>query len=280
MRNDRLTAIVYPNARNAADRVHYAYLRTGQISWKQDRNGTQPSYYYDLLGRLVKDFAECASGIDESVTALALGYTLLGQTQNITSLSASSQVVNDVHNVYNGFGQLIAQYQEHNGPVDTATTLKVQYTYADGTANTIRLTGIVYPHGRLINYAYSSPDNSALSRLYSISDASATISTYSYLGLRRCVHVDYPEPAVQYDLVNAGCPCWNSSASHLAQSCSTSYPVGPTGHYDISNPLGATSKALLQQKLLGNPRGFKITRHGDPPWPPLVFRSCAARYLA
>jgi hypothetical protein len=44
---------------------------------------------------------------------------------------------------YNGFGQLIADKQEHDGAVDVGSaSRKVQYEYAPGTANTIRRTGM------------------------------------------------------------------------------------------------------------------------------------------
>ncbi len=46
------------------------------------------------------------------------------------------------------FAQLTQSYQAHGGGVNTGTTPQVQYSYADGSSNTIRITGITYPNGR------------------------------------------------------------------------------------------------------------------------------------
>jgi hypothetical protein len=51
-------------------------------------------------------------------------------------------------NVYNVFAQLTRSYQVHGGEVNTGTTPQVQYSYADGSSNTIRITGMTYPNGR------------------------------------------------------------------------------------------------------------------------------------
>jgi hypothetical protein len=60
----------------------------------------------------------------------------------------ASNVLNQVQNVYNDFAQLTQSYQAHGGEVNTGTTPQVQYSYADGTSNTIRITGMTYPNGR------------------------------------------------------------------------------------------------------------------------------------
>ena len=46
------------------------------------------------------------------------------------------------------FAQLTQSYQAHSGTVNTGTTPQVQYSYADGSSNTIRITGMTYPNGR------------------------------------------------------------------------------------------------------------------------------------
>jgi len=66
----------------------------------------------------------------------------------------SGNVVNDVQFEYNDFGQRTTSYQSHSGAVNTMTTPKVQYAYADGSANTIRPTSITYPDGRVITFDY------------------------------------------------------------------------------------------------------------------------------
>ena len=46
------------------------------------------------------------------------------------------------------FAQLTQSYQAHGGAVNTGTTPQVQYSYADGSSNTIRITSMTYPTGR------------------------------------------------------------------------------------------------------------------------------------
>jgi hypothetical protein len=46
------------------------------------------------------------------------------------------------------FAQLTQSYQAHGGTVNADTTPQVQYSYADGSSNTIRITGMTYPNGR------------------------------------------------------------------------------------------------------------------------------------
>ena len=50
------------------------------------------------------------------------------------------------------FVQLTQSYQAHGGAVNTGTTPQVQYSYADGSSNTIRITGMTYPNGRNVVY--------------------------------------------------------------------------------------------------------------------------------
>ena len=52
------------------------------------------------------------------------------------------------HRLDRDFAQLTQSYQAHGGEVNTGTTPQVQYSYADGTSNTIRITGMTYPNGR------------------------------------------------------------------------------------------------------------------------------------
>lgn len=61
-------------------------------------------------------------------------YDTAGRPATFTSYSQDGRggflVENEVLRVYNGLGQLVTEYQEHFGPVNTALSLKVQYTYS------------------------------------------------------------------------------------------------------------------------------------------------------
>lgn len=69
--------------------------------------------------------------------------------------------------------------------MNVSTTPKVQYGYADGSANTIRPTGLTYPNGRALTYDYGTAGgiNDRASRIASIIDDNSThLVDYQYLG--------------------------------------------------------------------------------------------------
>ena len=106
--------------------------------------------------------------------------------------------------VYNAFSQLVSDYQEHEGAVNTATSPSVGYTYADGSAGTIRRTGVVYPNARVIGYNYAAGADDAFNRVTAIVDGDSAsappLVQYARLGSGAFVQVDYPEPLLRYDL--------------------------------------------------------------------------------
>ena len=66
-----------------------------------------------------------------------------------------------------------------------STTPKVQYGYANGSANTIRPTGLMYPNGRELTYDYGTSGgiDDRSSRIASIIDDDDThLVDYQYLG--------------------------------------------------------------------------------------------------
>ena len=118
----------------------------------------------------------------------------------------SGSVVNECQFDFNSFGQILTDYQSHSGAVNISTTPKVQYGYANGSANTIRSTSMTYPNGRVLTYDYGAAAgmNDVLSRIGSLIDNDGTtqLSDYSYVGLGAFVVADYTEPDVQYTLVD------------------------------------------------------------------------------
>src|SRR5262249_57089366 len=110
--------------------------------------------------------------------------------------TGGTTIVNQVQRKFNGFGQLIQEWQAHGGAVNTSTSPNVQYTYVEGGsgANNSRLTSIVYPNGRTITYNYNTGVDTTISRLSSITDGSTTLESYSYLGLDTVVKRAHPQP--------------------------------------------------------------------------------------
>jgi YD repeat-containing protein len=170
----------------------YGYDLLGDVLTKTDQNANVHTYSRDILGRLKLDaVTTLGSGVDGSIRAL--GYTFnsldLPYQQTISySNSSATTVVNQVQNVYNGYGQLITQYQEHSGAVNTGTSLNVQYAYSQPSgANYSRLSSMTYPNGRIEDYVYNTGLDSDISRVSGISDDAGTgagsAESYTYLGL-------------------------------------------------------------------------------------------------
>ena len=114
-----------------------------------------------------------------------------------TSYNSSGDIVNQVMDLYNGFGQLTQEFQSASGAVDMTTTPSVQYTYTDGAdGNNSRLTSIIYPDGYTVNYDYSSGLNDTISRLSSVTDSTGTLQSLTYQGLGTVVGISMPLPNV------------------------------------------------------------------------------------
>ena len=84
----------------------------------------------------------------------------------------------------------------------------MQYSYADGSNNTIRITGGTYPSGRNVvdDYGTSGSINDAASRILGMreSGASTNLVQYEYLGLGGFVNTEYPEPSLENTLIGSG----------------------------------------------------------------------------
>jgi RHS repeat-associated protein len=205
-----LRSVTYPDSTGGSDVVSYSYNRQGERTTLTDQRGCVHTYDRDKLGRVLHDrVTTLGSGVDGAIRRLSTTYDVRGLTSKLTSWNNASvnsgDVVNECLFVFNSFSQLIADYQNHSGAVNTGTTPKVQYGYADGSANTIRPLTLTYPNGRVITYDYGTADgiNDAISRIASLIDDDSThLVDYSFLGLGIIVVVDYTEPDVKYTLVN------------------------------------------------------------------------------
>ncbi|MFN0052358.1 MAG: RHS repeat-associated core domain-containing protein, partial [Planctomycetales bacterium] len=223
----------YPDSADANDKIFFAYNRQGQRSSVTDQGGTVHSYDYDKLGRQTQDrVTTLGSGVDGAIRRIATTFEVRGMIQNLTSYDnatvGSGAIANDCQFVYNSFSQLTTEYQSHSGAVNTMTTPKVQYGYANGSANTIRPTSMTYPNGRVLNYDYGTAGgiNDAASRSAALidSDGITHLADYAYLGAaipplnkggpggvlptvsnpftpNRTVEVDYTQPDIKYTLV-------------------------------------------------------------------------------
>ncbi len=203
------TSKVWTITTDNGDHVSLTYDRLGRTTSTTDQRGVVREFTFDLAGRLATDTVTDlgSSGIvDSSVRRIGTTYDDLGRVQTITSYSDTSgtTAVNQVQYVYNGWGKLAREYQEHAGAVG-ANTLHVDYEYADGAsagvAKHVRLSQVTYPNGRQVQYDYGTTGaiDDIMSRLASIGDGTNTYAGYKYLGAGRIVTEDYEDIDVNLD---------------------------------------------------------------------------------
>ena len=196
--NDLLAKVEYPDPTTGAASTtstndqSYSYNALGEKTYFSDQNGSTHNYLYDLLGRLTADIVTTAgSGVDTNVLRLGYSFDTGGRPYQQTSYSdtGGTTVVNQEQEAYNGFGQLITQYQEHSGSVNTAAngSERVQYVYTEtnnGTENDSRLVSMIFPN--------TAPSNGAKSRaedyLYGGSSEVTSLTLERDHGYRNDVH--------------------------------------------------------------------------------------------
>jgi RHS repeat-associated protein len=203
--NDVRAAVQYPDKTtgqpSSAQQETFTVNALEEALTSTDRNGNVHSYSYDVLARLTADaVTTLGSGVDGAVRRLTAAYDAQGNPYLFTSYDAASggNVVNQIQDAFNGLGQLITEYQSHSGAVNTSTTPSVQYAYSEmaGGMNDSRQVSMTYPNGRVLNYNYNSGLDDRISRLSSLSDNSATLEAYTYLGLDTVVKRAHPQPGV------------------------------------------------------------------------------------
>jgi YD repeat-containing protein len=184
------------------DRVTSTFNRQQQVTSLTDQLGTKHLYSYDNLGRILADDVDTfGSGVDRHVGKIETAYDNRGRATRKTSYHENGTTVrNEVAWDYNGFNQMVSEYQEHSGEVNRSTSLKVDYSYASGAQNTIRPTGMTYPNvdgssATTIETAYTSQMADALSRFDEIKDGSLILSSFKYVGLGMTVAQKYDAAA-------------------------------------------------------------------------------------
>lgn len=198
--NDLLSAKQLPDNSSGSDQVTYKYNRLGQVKEVDDQMGTVRTLEYDALGRPQHDcVTTLGSGVDGSVRRVTRSYEVRGMLTGLTSYNnatvGSGTVVNDVKYVYNGFGQLTTEYQSHSGAVNTSTSPKVQYAYANGSSGYARRNSMASPDSTQISYGYGSAGaaSDVLNRIEQITNGSTVLAGYSFLGANKPVITTYPE---------------------------------------------------------------------------------------
>jgi RHS repeat-associated protein len=208
--NDILAATQFPDPStgnpSSGQQESYTVNTQAEQLTLTDRNGNLHTYTLDLLGRVTSDtITTLGTGVDGAVRRIDTAYDGQRNAYLFTSYSdtAGTTIVNQVQRKFNGFGQLIQEWQAHGGAVNTSTTPSVQYTYTEAaSANNSRLTTITYPNGRAITYNYATGVDNTISRLTSITDGSTTLESYSYLGLDTVVKRAHPQTGVDLTYID------------------------------------------------------------------------------
>ena len=209
--NDLLSEVRYPNKNGdgaspfSVDWDKFTYNALGERKTFTDRNGNIHAYTYDRFGRLAEDrVTTLGSGVDANVNSITFEYPLALNSQvpaarremRVTGRyvdgSGNATVRNQVLRRFNGFGDVIADFQAHTGMVSTSgspATPSVRYAYSDEGDNAgggKRLSQITYPNDRAVQYNYGSGSAFYTGQLQSIDDASGgtplTLEQYEYLG--------------------------------------------------------------------------------------------------
>ena len=208
--NDIVGATRWPDATTgaatAAEQETVRVNALGQPVSRTDRNGTTHTLTYDVLGRVTADAATTlGAGVDGAVRRIEAAYDGQGNAFRVTSYNAAAggSVVNQVERAFNGFGQLVTEYQEHAGVVSATFSPRVQYAYSEaaGGANHSRPTTVTYPSGYQLGYDYNSGLDQTISRLSSLSDGTGVVEGYQYLGAGTVVARQHPQPGIDLTYV-------------------------------------------------------------------------------
>ncbi|MGP0026218.1 MAG: RHS repeat-associated core domain-containing protein, partial [Streptosporangiaceae bacterium] len=175
------------------------------------------------------------------------------------STPTSGTALNQVLYQYDSNGNLDAEYQEHGGLVNTASSVYVGYGYDDSTAvvggvttsvTGYRPTTLQYPttgtaSSRVLTYSYGTAGggNDEINRLDSIYDGSGTatsvtlgaeLASYSYLGTDTIVTENYEQPQIELDYAGntAGSYAGLDQFDRVVDQIWSGYGIGNSGTLD------------------------------------------------
>jgi YD repeat-containing protein len=184
------------------DHTSTTYDWLGRTASTTDQRGVVHAYSYDPAGRLAADtvtsLGRADQNVDGTVRRIGSTYDDLGRQQSVTSYgdTEGTFVLDQDCFAYDGWGNLVEEWQATDGAVAPASTPSVQYVYADGAtggvARYVRLTDVIYPNGRDIAYGYgpAGSTDDILSRVRTIGDSGGILAAYRYLGAGTLVSED------------------------------------------------------------------------------------------
>ncbi len=241
-REDFLLSIEYPD--DSTNKVTFTYWYNGQLGFRTDQRGVMILRGYNDVGQLLtEDVGPYGGGdVDLTVDKIVRTYDTSGRLEFVTSKDSSNTVLNDVKYVYDNYGNLIQEFQNHDGAV-TGGEPDIEYAYDSSAGN--RLVKVTYPNDRVVHFYYGG-DNTItdrLSRLASIheDDGDGTMETdgsdpalaqYAYVGLGTVVRVAHPDAGKAGGAGNDGLTLF----------------YGEEGTYDGLDNMGRVAVQLWQQE--------------------------------
>ena len=129
----------------------YPHNRLGWVTSTTDQRGVTHNYTYGPNAtsgaeQLTLDSAVIPAGsaVDTTVQSIGTAYDDLGRVSTVTSYGGvegpGSNVVNQVQDVYDGWGNVVQEWQASDGPLDETDptdpnyTPSVKYAYLDGAS--------------------------------------------------------------------------------------------------------------------------------------------------
>ena len=207
-RNDLVSGKTYPTAESESS----TFNRQSDIASRTDPNGSVREFQYDQLGQLTDDAAAVlAPGVDGTMRRVSITYNDQGRPEFYTTTDdpdpGSGDVINQVKRVYNAFGLVIADQQEHDGVVDGSTPV-TSYEYTDGSDNTLRRTAVIAPSGAQVDSTYGSSGSitDVFNQVASlkVNGESDNLVDYTYAGIARVVTLTYPATGAQLSYLQPG----------------------------------------------------------------------------
>ena len=251
--NDLIAKTEYPDKTTgvastlAGNDQTLGYDWLGEKTSFTDQNGSVHGYNFDVLARLTADIVTTfGSGVNNTVKRLGYSFDTGGRPFQQTSFTdtGGTSIVNQVQDVYNGYGQLVDEYQSHLGAVNTSTTPKVVYGFAQPTgANYSRPTSMTYPDGRTVDDLYGG--TSAISAItYSGTTATVTTDSANGFAVGSKVTIAGASPSVydgtfsvasiisatQFTVTLSTTPTANASGTDISEVASQQVPITAITH--------------------------------------------------
>jgi RHS repeat-associated protein len=219
-----LRETIYPDSTGVSDKVSMSYYADGSVHTRTDQRGVVTTYAYDQASRLIREENDLDSGYTNPFTdgpattrSVEYAYTDRGLLASVTTAadtvahSSTTHPRSEVRNIYDPFGRLTRQYQQHEGHLPTTLVgdelfVEVDYQAADSTGRMVdRKASITYPNGRQIDLGYDGHSvqgqeiGQRMNRVQKIveHDGGAEIAAYQYRGLDEVILKRYDQPELE-----------------------------------------------------------------------------------